>query len=110
LRWTWPILAPGLIGLLPPCPATDIVVCSDMCPSTAQACQSAPPAVFRRLDPRLRASITFDNDTGLRPPRSAGERLRDGDLVLRRLRLLAERRGREREPPAAARPAPGPRP
>src|SRR3954466_1879319 len=70
-------------------------------------------AVFRRLDPRLRSSITFDNDTAPappqtpprpRPPRAAGERLLHGDLVLRRLRLLAEGGGRERERPAAARP------
>ena len=46
----------------------------------------------------------------LRPARPAGERLRHDDLVLRRLRVLAEGGGRERERPAAPRPAAGPRP
>jgi hypothetical protein len=49
-------------------------------------------AVFRRLDPRL---PYLRQRYRLCPPRPAGERLCDGDVVLRRLRLLAERGGRE---------------
>ena len=46
----------------------------------------------------------------LRPARPARERLRHDDLVLRRVRVLAEGGGRERERPATPRPAAGPRP
>ena len=67
-------------------------------------------AVFRRLDPRLRSSITLRQRHRLRPARPAGERLLHDDLVLRRLRVLAEGGGRERERPATPRPAAGPRP
>src|SRR3954447_8650323 len=47
---------------------------------------------------------------GVRPARAARQRLRDDDLVLRRLRLLAEGSGGERERAAAPRPAARPRP
>ena len=67
-------------------------------------------AVFRRLDPRLRVLDHVRQRHRLRPARPAGERLRHDDLVLRRLRLLAEGGGRERERPATPRPAAGPRP
>jgi hypothetical protein len=39
-------------------------------------------AVFRRLDPRLRASVTLRQRHRVRPARPAGERLFHGDLVL----------------------------
>jgi IS30 family transposase len=72
-------------------------------------------AVFRRLDPRLRSSVTFDNDTAgplphLCPARPSRQRLRHDNLVLRCLRLLAERSGGERQRPVTARPAARPRP
>src|SRR3954452_6338465 len=47
---------------------------------------------------------------GVRPTRAARQRLRDDDLVLRRLRLLAEGSRGERERAAAPRPAARPRP
>src|SRR3954449_8361744 len=47
---------------------------------------------------------------GVRPARPARQRLRDDDLVLRRLRLLAEGGRGERERAAAPRPAARPRP
>src|SRR3954453_15213902 len=47
---------------------------------------------------------------GVRPARAARQRLRDDDLVLRRLRLLAEGGRGERERAAAPRPAARPRP
>jgi hypothetical protein len=44
--------------------------------------------VFGRIDPHLRRSITFDNDTAFRPTRPAQDYARHDDLVLRRLRLI----------------------
>src|SRR5512134_2443758 len=46
----------------------------------------------------------------VRPARPARQRLRHDDVVLRRVRLLAERGGGERQRAAAPRPASGPRP
>src|SRR5918912_1216025 len=64
--------------------------------------------ICRRTRPVL---VLKERKTRLvRPARPAGERLRDGDLVLRRVRVVAEGGGRERQRAAAPRPAPGPRP
>ena len=63
---------------------------------TAAETISAMLAVFGRINPRLRRSITFDNDTAFAQHGPAQDDARHDDLVLRRLRLMAKRRRRKR--------------
>jgi hypothetical protein len=65
---------------------------------TAAETISVMLAVFGGINPTLRKSITFDNDTAFfRPAHPAPDHALYGNLVLRRLRLLAERRRRKRQ-------------
>ncbi len=59
---------------------------------TAAETISVMLAVFARVEPALRKSITFDNDTAfaLRPARLAANHARHDHLVLRRLWLVAK--------------------
>ena len=63
---------------------------------TAAETISAMLAVFGRIDPQLRRSITFDNDTAF-AQHAAQDHARHDDLVLRRLCLMAKRRHRKRQ-------------
>jgi IS30 family transposase len=54
-------------------------------------------AVFGRINPHLRRSITFDNDTAFAQHRPAQDDARHDHLVLRRLCLMAKRRRRKRQ-------------
>jgi hypothetical protein len=64
---------------------------------TAAETISAMLAVFGRIDPQLRRSITFDNDTAFAQHGLLRIHARHDDLVLRRLCLIAKRRHRKRQ-------------
>ena len=59
---------------------------------TAAETISAMLAVFGRIDPHLRRSITFDNDPAFAQHGLLRTNARHDDLVLRRLCLMAKRR------------------
>ena len=65
--------------------------------TAAETISKAMLAVFGRIDPHLRRSITRDNDFRLRPARPAQDDARHDHLVLRRLCLAAKRRRRKRQ-------------
>ena len=64
---------------------------------TAAETISAMLAVFGRIDPHLRRSITFDNDAPFAQHRLLSTMRDMTDLVLRRLCLMAKRRRRKRQ-------------
>ena len=59
---------------------------------TAAETISVMLAVFGRIDPHLRRSITFDNDPAFAQHGLLRTNARHDDLVLRRLCLMAKRR------------------
>ena len=78
---------------------TRITLMSRLAGKTAAETIAAMMAAFRRLDPRMRGSVTFDNDTCFARHMLLRGMLARHHLFLRRLRQLAEGRGRERQRP-----------
>ena len=76
---------------------TRITLMSRLAGKTAAETVAAMMATFRRLDPKMRGSVTFDNDTCFARHMLLRGMLERNDLLLRRLRQLAEGRGRERQ-------------
>ena len=81
---------------------TRLILAARLTGKSAAETAAVMMAVFRRLDPRLRSSITFDNDTAfrLRPARPAQKHVRRDHVVLRR--LASWQRARSRTPMAAS--------
>jgi IS30 family transposase len=73
-----------------------VMLAARLAGKTAAETISVMLAVFGRINPALRKSITFDNDAAF-AQHTLLRTMRYGDLVLRRLRLLAERRCRKRQ-------------